>query len=50
MSTSSKEKNNAVELVVSGKLADNERMKAESNFLRGTIEKDLTDSYRWFYP
>jgi sulfite reductase (NADPH) hemoprotein beta-component len=43
MSTSSKEKNNAVELVVSGKLADNERMKAESNFLRGTIEKDLTD-------
>ncbi|MGB0937121.1 MAG: assimilatory sulfite reductase (NADPH) hemoprotein subunit [Colwellia sp.] len=43
MSTSSKEKNNAVELVVSGKLADNERMKAESNFLRGTIEEDLKD-------
>jgi sulfite reductase (NADPH) hemoprotein beta-component len=43
MSTSTNEKANKVELVVSGKLADNERMKAESNFLRGTIAKDLED-------
>ncbi len=28
-------------LVVEGKLADNERLKRESNFLRGTIEQDL---------
>ncbi|WP_448565473.1 assimilatory sulfite reductase (NADPH) hemoprotein subunit [Thalassotalea ganghwensis] len=30
-------------LVVEGKLADNERLKRESNFLRGTIEQDLKD-------
>lgn len=29
--------------IVKGKLADNERMKAESNFLRGTIVEDLGD-------
>jgi sulfite reductase (NADPH) hemoprotein beta-component len=31
-------------LVVEGKLADNERLKAASNFLRGGIEKDLSDN------
>jgi len=31
-------------LIVEGKLADNERLKAESNFLRGTIEPDLSDN------
>ncbi|MEM7319181.1 MAG: sulfite reductase subunit beta, partial [Pseudomonadota bacterium] len=31
------------ELVVKGKLADNERLKRESDFLRGTITKDLGD-------
>jgi len=30
-------------LVVEGNLADNERLKRESNFLRGTIEQDLSD-------
>lgn len=30
-------------LIVEGKLADNERMKAQSNFLRGTITEDLKD-------
>jgi sulfite reductase (NADPH) hemoprotein beta-component len=30
-------------LVVQGKLSDNERLKLESNFLRGTIEQDLQD-------
>ncbi|BDH44784.1 sulfite reductase [NADPH] hemoprotein beta-component [Salmonella enterica subsp. enterica serovar Choleraesuis] len=30
-------------LVVEGKLADAERMKSESNFLRGTIAEDLND-------
>lgn len=30
-------------LIVEGKLADNERLKAESNFLRGTISEDLKD-------
>ncbi|MEL7281484.1 MAG: assimilatory sulfite reductase (NADPH) hemoprotein subunit [Pseudomonadota bacterium] len=30
-------------LIVEGKKADNERLKAESNFLRGTITEDLTD-------
>ncbi|GAA6205230.1 MULTISPECIES: assimilatory sulfite reductase (NADPH) hemoprotein subunit [Thalassotalea] len=30
-------------LVVEGKLADNERLKSESNFLRGGIEQDLSD-------
>jgi len=35
--------NQAVQLVVEGKLADNERLKRESNFLRGTIEQDLKD-------
>ena len=29
--------------VVEGKLADNERLKTESNFLRGTIAENLTD-------
>ncbi|MDC0603154.1 assimilatory sulfite reductase (NADPH) hemoprotein subunit [Aliiglaciecola sp.] len=29
--------------IVEGKLAENERIKGESNFLRGTIEKDLKD-------
>ncbi len=29
--------------IVTGKLADNERLKAQSNFLRGTIEADLAD-------
>ncbi|SNY49313.1 sulfite reductase (NADPH) beta subunit [Arsukibacterium tuosuense] len=31
------------ELQVSGKLSDNERLKAESKHLRGTIEQDLSD-------
>jgi len=31
------------ELIVKGKLSDNERLKAESNFLRGTIAQDLKD-------
>jgi len=31
------------ELIVKGKLADNERLKSESNFLRGTISEDLED-------
>ncbi|MDP7592422.1 MAG: assimilatory sulfite reductase (NADPH) hemoprotein subunit [Litorilituus sp.] len=31
------------ELIVKGKLSDNERLKAESNFLRGTISEDLKD-------
>ncbi|MBS9426170.1 assimilatory sulfite reductase (NADPH) hemoprotein subunit [Photorhabdus caribbeanensis] len=30
-------------LIVEGKLADSERMKRESNFLRGTISEDLTN-------
>ena len=30
-------------LIVEGKQADNERMKAESDFLRGTIVDDLAD-------
>ncbi|NQZ80462.1 MAG: assimilatory sulfite reductase (NADPH) hemoprotein subunit [Colwellia sp.] len=30
-------------LIVEGKLSDNERMKEESNFLRGTIAEDLKD-------
>jgi len=30
-------------LIVKGKLADNERMKADSNFLRGTIAAELQD-------
>ena len=30
-------------LIVEGKLADNERMKTQSNFLRGTITEDLKD-------
>ncbi|WP_026957785.1 assimilatory sulfite reductase (NADPH) hemoprotein subunit [Aliagarivorans taiwanensis] len=33
----------ANKLIVEGKLADNERLKSESNFLRGTIEQDLQD-------
>ncbi|MGL1957185.1 MAG: assimilatory sulfite reductase (NADPH) hemoprotein subunit [Colwellia sp.] len=31
------------ELIVKGKLADNERLKAESDYLRGTIATDLKD-------
>lgn len=31
------------ELIVKGKLADNERLKAESDYLRGTITTDLKD-------
>jgi sulfite reductase (NADPH) hemoprotein beta-component len=31
-------------LIVEGKLADNERLKGGSNFLRGTIEQDLSDN------
>jgi len=31
------------ELIVKGKLSDNERLKSESNFLRGTIAEDLQD-------
>ncbi len=31
------------ELIVQGKLSDNERLKTESNFLRGTIAEDLED-------
>ncbi|MCH2069274.1 assimilatory sulfite reductase (NADPH) hemoprotein subunit [Shimia sp.] len=31
------------DLIVEGKLADNERLKRESNFLRGTIQQDLQD-------
>lgn len=31
------------ELIVKGKLSDNERLKSESNFLRGTITEDLKD-------
>ena len=31
------------ELIVKGKLSDNERLKEESNFLRGTISEDLKD-------
>ena len=31
-------------LIVEGKHADNERLKAESNFLRGTIAEDLKDN------
>jgi len=30
-------------LVVEGKLSDAERMKVESNYLRGTIAEDLND-------
>lgn len=31
------------DLIVKGKLSDNERLKSESNFLRGTITEDLAD-------
>jgi sulfite reductase (NADPH) hemoprotein beta-component len=31
------------ELQVSGKLSDNERLKAESEHLRGSIKQDLSD-------
>ncbi len=34
---------NTPELIVKGKLADNERLKVESNYLRGTITEDLAD-------
>ncbi|GAA0812137.1 assimilatory sulfite reductase (NADPH) hemoprotein subunit [Colwellia asteriadis] len=37
------EKNENPVLIVEGKLADNERLKAESDFLRGTIVEDLQD-------
>lgn len=43
MSTN-KENTEAPELIVQGKLADNERLKEESNFLRGTISEDLEDT------
>lgn len=36
-------KNKIEELQVQGKLADNERLKRESDFLRGTISEELTD-------
>ena len=36
-----KHNKDAPELVVPGKLADNERLKNESNYLRGTITGDL---------
>ena len=42
MSTTKETKN--PELIVSGKLADNERLKGDSNFLRGTISEDLKDN------
>ncbi len=35
--------NTEPQLIVEGKLADNERLKKESNFLRGTITDDLAD-------
>lgn len=35
--------NDPKNFIVEGKLADNERLKEQSNFLRGTIAKDLTD-------
>ncbi len=35
--------NNQSKFIVQGKLSDNERLKAESNFLRGTISDDLND-------
>jgi len=38
-----KQSDQAPELIVKGKFADNERLKGDSNFLRGTIEKDLRD-------
>ena len=38
-----KHNKDAPELVVQGKLADNERLKDESNYLRGTITGDLSD-------
>lgn len=41
MKTVEKEEN--PELIVQGKLADNERLKGDSNFLRGTIADDLQD-------
>ncbi len=34
---------NKSNLIVEGKLSDNERLKSESDFLRGTIETDLAD-------
>ncbi|MBK1880162.1 assimilatory sulfite reductase (NADPH) hemoprotein subunit [Pelagicoccus mobilis] len=37
------EPNGSPELIVKGKLADNERLKDDSNFLRGTITEDLQD-------
>ena len=40
---SQKHNKDTPELVVSGKLADNERLKDESNYLRGTITDDLSD-------
>ena len=35
--------NDGPELIVNGEFADNERLKKESHFLRGTIEADLED-------
>lgn len=37
------EQKESSELIVQGKLADNERLKDDSNFLRGTITDDLQD-------
>lgn len=36
--------NNEKDLIVEGKHADNERLKLDSNYLRGTIAEDLTDN------
>ena len=35
--------NDHKDFIVEGKLADNERLKEKSNFLRGTIAENLTD-------
>ena len=36
--------NNEKDLIIEGKHADNERLKLDSNYLRGTIAEDLTDN------
>jgi sulfite reductase (NADPH) hemoprotein beta-component len=43
MGTLEKTNTHSNNLIVEGKLADNERMKLESDFLRGTIAKELDD-------
>lgn len=40
---STNERKHPCPLVVEGKLSDAERMKLESNYLRGTIAEDLND-------